>query len=81
MLVCSQVFKITKQMDCLDFDTYFKYRSTVTRSHDATLVIPNSNINAFRYSFFVNAPFLWNSLPIQVVHCPSYNSFKFNCYM
>ena len=57
MLSCCQVYKITKQLDCLDFDTYFKYRISVTRSHDGTLVIPSSRINAFRYSFFVNVPF------------------------
>ena len=55
-----------------------KYCSTVTRSHDLTLVPCNSRVNAFRYSFFINAPFLWNSLPTEIVHCPSYNSFKFN---
>ena len=79
MLSCCQVYKITKQLDCLDFDTYFKYRISVTRSHDGTLVIPSSRINAFRYSFFVNVPFLWNSLPAKVINCPSYSSFKFNC--
>ena len=79
MLSCCQVYKITKQLDCLDFDTYFKYRISVTRSHDGTMVIPSSRINAFRYSFFVNVPFLWNSLPAKVINCPSYSSFKFNC--
>ncbi len=52
--------------------------SPYPRSHDATLVIPNSRVNAFRYSLFINALFLWNSLPTEVVHCLSYNSFKFN---
>ena len=47
----------------LCFDQYWTFNMlTSTRSHQLSLVPPNSTINARRYSLFVNACFLWNSL-------------------
>ena len=34
----------------------------VTHAH-VPFVPPQSTINSFRHSFFVNAPFLWNTVP------------------
>ena len=42
-----------------------------------TLRCISSHINCYRFSFFVNAPFLWNSLPSHTVNAESFASFKF----
>ena len=38
---------------------------------------PRSRINSFRYSFFVNIPFLWNTIPYDIVSSTSYAVFKY----
>ena len=35
------------------------------------------NVNAFRYSYFIDAPFVWNKLPSVVVNASIYSAFKF----
>ena len=44
--------------------------------HSHRLLCQNSRINSFRYSFFINAPFLWNDLPIGITSSASFTSFK-----
>ena len=58
------------------FLKYFQFNSLPTRSHLLTLVLPSSTINAFRYSFFVAAPFTWNSIPHDILSEPNRNIFK-----
>ena len=41
-----------------------------------SLLCKRSRVNSFRYSFFINASFLWNKLPFDVASASSYNSFK-----
>ena len=48
------------------FSRYFQYSTTITRSHPMTLCIPSSIINPYRY-FFVNTPFLWNTIPLRIL--------------
>ena len=56
ILSCSQVYKIINSMDCIDFSNHFSFISRCTRFHSLAITCVNSRVNAFRYSFFVNAP-------------------------
>ena len=76
LLICCQMYKIIKSPDCIDFNLYFSYASRISRHHSLTLSCIHSRVNSFRYSFFVNTPFLWNSFSSDIVDCPSYTSFK-----
>ena len=76
-LICCQVFKIIHSLDCISFSEYLSFtRASSTRSHNLTLFCSRSRINSFRYSFFVNCPFVWNKLPYDVVNVLSIGSFK-----
>ena len=79
LLSCCQLYKIIHHLDCLDFNTYFSFKTTSTRSkHQFILSIPNSRVNCYRYSFFIRVSFLWNSLPSNIVDSTQYYSFKSN---
>ena len=41
--------------------SFHQYSKSRTHSHPLTINLKQSSINPFRYSFFVNTPFLWNS--------------------
>ena len=69
------VYSILKEAPIV-FSKYFQFNSLPTRSHPLTLVLPSSTINAFRYSFFVAAPFTWNSIPHDILPEPNRNIFK-----
>ena len=51
----------------IPFNKYFQFSFTNTRSHPQSLSIPSSTINPYRHSFFVNTPFLWNSIPPSIL--------------
>ena len=46
---------------------YCKLNTSCTRAHSMTLVPPQSTINSYRFSFFVNTAFLWNTVPYDIV--------------
>ena len=73
-LDCYQTFN---GLDCINFKDYFKQNKGNLRSNSHNLFIPQSSINAFRYSYFVNATHVWNKLPISVVQSQG-PSFKQN---
>ena len=77
LLSCCQTFKIIHNLDYLNFDDYLCFNQSSTRSHSLTLHCARSRINSFRYSFFVNIPFLWNSIPYDIVNSTSYVAFKY----
>ena len=74
-----QTFKVLNGMGCIDFAKYWSYSGAQqTRFwHTCTLQIVSSRINAYRFSFFVSAPFLWNSVPANVCCLHTYNLFKY----
>ena len=76
ILSCCQIYKMVNHLDCLVFEDFLSFNSTVTRCHHFCINYIQSRVNTFRYSFFVNAPFLWNTLPLDVVQSSSYYSFK-----
>ena len=64
-----QTFKVLNGLDYIEFAKYWSYSGArQTRQwHACTIQTISSRVNAFRFSFFVSAPFVWNSLPSDVV--------------
>lgn len=76
-MVCCQMYKIVNNLDCLNFSDYFNSNpSSSTRSHYLSILCRHSRINVYRYSFFVNAVYYWNHLPVEVVSSSSFVSFR-----
>ena len=75
-LICCQTYKIINNLDCLQFSNYYSFNNLNTRSHNLSLVCKYARINSYRFSFFVNSIFLWNSLPSTIACCSSYSNFK-----
>ena len=77
-LSCCQVFKAIHNLVCVPFESFFSFNTvSVSRfAHKYTLSIPPSNLDVFRYSFFVNIIFIWNSIPFSIVDSDSFLSFK-----
>ena len=75
-LLSLQIFKTVHCLDCIKFQNYFSFcknQHPRTRSyHPLHLLTCASRVNPYRYSFFVNAPFIWNALPgsILCILCP-----------
>ena len=76
LLSCCQAFKVIHNLDCLDFHEYLSFNESRTRSHRLSLRPTGSRINSFRYSFFINIPFLWNTLPVDILDATSLSTFK-----
>ena len=58
------------------FHDYFTFKTTSTRSHQLTVQPIQSSINAFRFSFFVNSIFLWNSIPYNILNTKCKHHFR-----
>ena len=79
LLLCQcQTFKIVHGIDCINFSDFFAFKQRSLTSHPYSLSIPKSRINAFRFSYFVNAPFVWNQLPSPILESSSLFTFKFS---
>ena len=61
------LYSIIYKKTAIDFSKHFCFNTLSTRSHSFTLSLVSSTINAFRHSFFVAAPILWNSIPLSVL--------------
>ena len=51
----------------LPFSEHFQLLQAPTRCHTLSVRPVTSSINSFRYSFFVNSPFLWNTIPHSIL--------------
>ena len=51
----------------LPFSEHFQLSQAPTRCHPLSIRPVTSSINSFRYSFFVNSPFLWNTIPHTIL--------------
>ncbi len=65
-------------IDCINFSDYFAFKRRSLKFHPYSLSIPKSHVNAFRFSYFVNAPFVWNQLPPPILESSSLFIFKFS---
>ena len=72
------MYKIVNGIDSIGFDKYLsRSRAPQCRFYNSKkLQCMHSRVDAFMHSFFVNTPFVWNSIPIDVLESPSYPSFK-----
>ena len=70
------LYCILHKTTAIDFSRYFHFNTLATRSHSLTLNLLSSTINAFRYSFFVASPLLWNLIPFDVLSQPAASTFK-----
>ena len=75
-LTCCQTFKIISGIDCICCEKYFSFKTRASRQHGMILNIPQSRVNASRYSYFINAPFIWNKLSAYIVEASSLKIFK-----
>ena len=60
----------------IPFSKHFQFSSSVTRTHPLTLSIPSSSINPYRFSFFVNTPFLWNTISDYILQLSNRAAFR-----
>ena len=60
-------------------DSYFTFNTNCTRSRQFSLVCPLSCVKSFRYLFFVDAPYLQNRIPFDVLDCDFYRCFNDGC--
>ena len=49
---------------------------STTRGHDMKFLVPQSSVNAHKYSFFRSTTRIWNQLPQQAVSAPSLEVYK-----
>ena len=76
-LCISFLFDLLHQRYTLSFNSYCSFKTiTYLRSHSLSLQTVNSSINAYHYSYFVNIPFLLNSLPADIVSLPTASQFR-----
>ena len=75
ILSSCQTYKILHSLDCIHFGQHFQLNKRDSRSHNLTLAFNHSRINSYRYSFFINAPFIWNNLPSNIVNSTSLQLF------
>jgi len=59
-------------------EKFFKFSKLATRGHSLKIVHDSSSTNIRRYFFTVKLPFIWNSLPTNVVSSSNFLSFKNN---
>ena len=63
----TQVHDILHDRVSIPFNSHFKFSSTNTRSHSLSLTTSSYTINSYRFPFFINSPFLWNSVPVEIL--------------
>ena len=70
-----QVHNILNQQTAIPSSQYF---STVNRhpSNPSALDTSISTIGPYRYSFFINSPFLWNNIPTKILQIKNVNLFR-----
>jgi len=71
-----QLHSIFYNHSIISFNRFF---SSMNRHSCANPFLINthiSSINPYRYSFFINLPFLWNSVPAKILQIPNTNSFR-----
>ena len=74
------LFDLLHNRFAMSFSDYFEFNTFSTKSHLKTLVCKQSVVNAYRYFFFVNFIFIWNSLPFSVVSVSSRSVFRSSVY-
>ena len=72
-------FSICQVHDILhyhNFVNHFQLSNAPTRSNPLSIQPIQSSINSYRYSFFINSPFLWNSIPYAILRIKQSGLFR-----
>ena len=73
-------FSVCQVHDILHYHNSTKHfqlsNNNFTRSHPLTIQPISSSINSYRCSFFVNSPFLWNTIPYVILKIKQSSSFR-----
>ena len=64
------VYTILNNLTPIKFSEYYQLNELSTRSHPLMIYPLPSSINGYRYSFFVNLVFFWNSVSYDVLSAP-----------
>ena len=75
-LSLTMIYDILHNHVSLQFSDYFTFSSASTRSHSLSLLCKQSSINSYRYSFFVNSIFWWNSIPFSILSITRRTTFR-----
>ena len=76
------VHSITHKQTPINSCHRFDLNTNSTRSHPLTLQTRSTSIYAFRYSLYVNTPFVWNSIPYEILSLPSHLfRSRLRCYL
>ena len=68
-----QVHDIFHNRNCIAFSDYFDLSSI----RPLNIRPASSTINSYRYSFFINSPFLWNAIPCNILQIAESKLFRF----
>lgn len=74
-LSISTLYDILHKHYPLNFSDYCTLSATCTRKHAFAFLPTQSSINAYRYSFFINIYFLWNSIPFHILSSQTVKEF------
>ena len=67
-----QVHDIFHNRNCIAFSDYFDLSSI----RPLNIRPASSTINSYRYSFFINSPFLWNAIPCYILQIAESKLFR-----
>ena len=71
-----EMFKITKDLNALNFSHFFQAVSTSTRGHDCKVFKPYARLDVRKFYFSCRIVNAWNSLPNEFVNSDSLSAFK-----
>jgi hypothetical protein len=69
-------FKIQLQLVNIQQPSYIQLATTSSRKHNLRYQQPNSNVDAYGYSYYPRAIRIWNRLPATAVNAPSVPAFR-----
>ena len=61
------LYDIINNKIAVKFSDFCSFVSSCTRRHSLSILPLQSTINALRYSFFGNTPFIWNNIPFDTL--------------
>ena len=67
-----QVHDILHNRHCVSFSDHFQ----LSKVRPLNIRPASSTINSYRYSFFINSPFLWNAIPYSILKVTQSNLFR-----
>ena len=62
-----QLHNIFNNHSAIPFNEHFSRTNRHSSTNPFLIDLSTSSINAYRYSFFINSPFLWNTIPMKIL--------------